>query len=209
MNKPNPTAGRTDAEAAIVQAKLEAICREHGIIIVGDVYTAEDYLARTAEADAASATEDAIRRMRDGAEAENYDCPGCNECAPTDTQVDEMAGLPTISPEIEEEMQTVLDAINAMNLDGVHYSTVSELLSDIFGEPDEGFSDDGITPDEVIDGFEALRAGIQQDEGFAWSWHCNLALEIYEGGVPHSTANKIAAKLMKKIFDVDTMGIFN
>ena len=48
-----------------------------------------------------------------------------------------------------------------------------------------------------------LKAALQADEYYAWSWHCNLAcIGLDSGGDPQS-ANLCAAQFMKNLFDVD------
>lgn len=50
-----------------------------------------------------------------------------------------------------------------------------------------------------------LSKAMKEDPSYAWSWHCNLAMPIYDQGVSHSTANLAAARLMEHIFNADTM----
>lgn len=50
----------------------------------------------------------------------------------------------------------------------------------------------------------ALKAAIQDDPGYAWSWHCNVTCCAMDEGVEHDAANRIAARFMKLAFDVDT-----
>jgi hypothetical protein len=46
---------------------------------------------------------------------------------------------------------------------------------------------------------------LQQEPDYAWSWHCNIAMPIYDTmDEPDGIfANKCAARLMKHLFDVD------
>lgn len=51
--------------------------------------------------------------------------------------------------------------------------------------------------------FDILKRAILADPGYAWSWHCNFAMPIYDSGVDHEIANKAAARLMEHIFQAD------
>lgn len=45
--------------------------------------------------------------------------------------------------------------------------------------------------------FDTLKTAMKEDPGYAWSWHCNLAMPIMDAiGVSHADANKAAALLM-------------
>lgn len=61
----------------------------------------------------------------------------------------------------------------------------------------------GVNPIAVA--FRALANTMQSDPGYAWSWHCNIAMPIHDEGVTHRTANLAAARIMRHVFDVDTM----
>jgi hypothetical protein len=52
--------------------------------------------------------------------------------------------------------------------------------------------------------FNTIKLAIQQDPDFAWAYHCNFACCVMDEGVPHGTSNRIAARTMRLIFDVDT-----
>lgn len=66
---------------------------------------------------------------------------------------------------------------------------------------------DGITPAQVA--MNILKAEMK-DPGYAWSWHCNIAMPFYDG-LPenepdrHKRANIGAGRVMRHVFDVDTM----
>jgi hypothetical protein len=52
--------------------------------------------------------------------------------------------------------------------------------------------------------FQALKDALLADDGYAWSWHCNLAMPIMDS--IHCTpeqANKAGADLMKYLFSID------
>lgn len=61
----------------------------------------------------------------------------------------------------------------------------------------------GVNPIAVA--FRALANVMQSDPGYAWSWHCNIAMPIHDEGVTHRTANLAAARIMRHVFEVDTM----
>ena len=60
----------------------------------------------------------------------------------------------------------------------------------------------------------ALREEFEKDPAYAWSWHCNIAMAMYDEfpdsfWVPdrseqHKICNKAAARFMKLAFDVET-----
>jgi hypothetical protein len=58
--------------------------------------------------------------------------------------------------------------------------------------------------------FDALKKQLHDDPGLAWSWHCNIAMAIYDTAQPaidstdkHRFANTAAARTMNRLFDVD------
>lgn len=57
----------------------------------------------------------------------------------------------------------------------------------------------GIPPQRAL---AALQKHLKEDDGYAWSWHCNIAVQIMDEGVDHATANRAAARIMKACFDV-------
>lgn len=63
-------------------------------------------------------------------------------------------------------------------------------------------------------GFKELRQLIRQDEDYAWSWHCNIAMAFVDEmstytvdglsqDLIHEAANNAAKNFMKTCFDVD------
>ena len=53
--------------------------------------------------------------------------------------------------------------------------------------------------------FYTLKTAMKEDLGYAWSWHCNLAMPIMDAiGVSHADANKAAARLVSHLFGLDT-----
>ena len=56
----------------------------------------------------------------------------------------------------------------------------------------------------VPQAMDALRQAMQEDYGYAWSWHCNVAMAAQDAGAPHKEANERAAGFMRNAFGVDT-----
>jgi len=67
----------------------------------------------------------------------------------------------------------------------------------------EAFADmlDEITPSQAM---AALTKAMKADYGYAWGWHCNIAMAAFDAGAPHKEANERAAGFMRMAFDVDT-----
>ncbi len=67
---------------------------------------------------------------------------------------------------------------------------------------------------EIENAVEALSEAFRDDESFAHSWHCNLAMAFYDSFPKclhpekiiecHKLANEGAARFMKNAFGVDT-----
>lgn len=52
--------------------------------------------------------------------------------------------------------------------------------------------------------FDQLKAALNADSGFAWSWHCNIAMPIMDRlGCSHREANEAAAAVMQHLFGLD------
>lgn len=49
-----------------------------------------------------------------------------------------------------------------------------------------------------------VKRRMQRDAGWAWSWHCNLAMTFADHGVPAAICNHAAAAFMRAAFDIDT-----
>jgi hypothetical protein len=52
--------------------------------------------------------------------------------------------------------------------------------------------------------FDTIKKALIEDEGYAWSWHCNIAMAVQDEGVDHKTANKAANRFMQMCFGIDT-----
>jgi len=50
---------------------------------------------------------------------------------------------------------------------------------------------------------QTLRKMLQEDEDWAWSWQCNIAIHAIDLGVDHQTANRAAARFMSSVFHID------
>jgi len=57
--------------------------------------------------------------------------------------------------------------------------------------------------EETATAFRVLQYSLMIDTGYAWSWHCNLAMASVDEGMDHVAANRAAARFMKNCFDVD------
>jgi hypothetical protein len=55
--------------------------------------------------------------------------------------------------------------------------------------------------------YEGLCKALQNDSGYAWSWHCNIAVHAMDEGVDHATAQQIASRVMQGCFQADTSGM--
>ena len=52
--------------------------------------------------------------------------------------------------------------------------------------------------------FNYIKTAMQADPGYAWSWHCNLAVAMMDGAeTTHAAANAGAARFMSFCFNVD------
>ena len=49
-----------------------------------------------------------------------------------------------------------------------------------------------------------LSKAMLEDPGYAWSWHCNVAVAMQDEGAPHDAGNAAAARFMRAAFGVDT-----
>ncbi len=58
--------------------------------------------------------------------------------------------------------------------------------------------------EDIENPFEALKRNLGDDEGYAWGWHCNVAMAAQDEGVDHATANKAANRFMQTCFGIDT-----
>lgn len=59
-------------------------------------------------------------------------------------------------------------------------------------------------PNRIRAAFEVLKDAMRDDPGYAWSWHCNIAMAAIDEGAPHDSGNAAAARFMQMCFGVDT-----
>lgn len=55
-------------------------------------------------------------------------------------------------------------------------------------------------PPEALMG---LKVALQEDEGYAWSWHCAISMACQDEGVDKAVADRIGARLMSQAFGID------
>lgn len=55
----------------------------------------------------------------------------------------------------------------------------------------------------VADAMTVVIHALQDDPGYAWSWHCNIAMAAVDEGVDHGTANHAAARFMRLLASVE------
>ena len=51
---------------------------------------------------------------------------------------------------------------------------------------------------------ETIKAAMEADPDFAWSWHCNVSMAAYDQGPHHTLSNRAAAGFMRLAFGIDT-----
>ena len=56
--------------------------------------------------------------------------------------------------------------------------------------------------EEISQAFNAIKEAMASDPGYAWSWHCNIAMASVDEGMEHDAANKAAARFMYNCFGV-------
>ncbi len=65
-------------------------------------------------------------------------------------------------------------------------------------------ANDTKTPNRIQAAFEILKSAMRDEPGYAWTWHCNIAVASADEGLTHAASNAAAARFMKLCFDVDT-----
>jgi len=61
---------------------------------------------------------------------------------------------------------------------------------------------------EIKKAIEVLSKEMQEDEGYAISWHCNLAMMAQDAGAEYKSSNEQAAQFMQRAFGVDTSKVY-
>ena len=64
--------------------------------------------------------------------------------------------------------------------------------------------DSSIVTKHVPESMATVSNAIRNDPGYAWTWHCNIAMAAVDEGVDHMTANKLAARFLMILTGVDT-----
>lgn len=65
----------------------------------------------------------------------------------------------------------------------------------------------GIGAAQVPVAYETIKGALREDDAYAWSWHCNLAMPIMDAiHCTHRQANDAAARLMGHLFGIDVTG---
>lgn len=64
--------------------------------------------------------------------------------------------------------------------------------------------DSSIVTKHVPESMATVSNAIRNDPGYAWSWHCNIAMAAMDEGVNHMAANKLAARFLMILTGVDT-----
>jgi len=64
--------------------------------------------------------------------------------------------------------------------------------------------DSSIVTKHVPESMATVTNAIRNDPGYAWSWHCNIAMAAMDEGVNHMAANKLAARFLMILTGVDT-----
>ena len=57
---------------------------------------------------------------------------------------------------------------------------------------------------EVKKALDVIKAAMKNDPGYAWGWHCSIAVAQQDAGVDHTISNEGAARFMQMAFGVDT-----
>lgn len=69
----------------------------------------------------------------------------------------------------------------------------------------DAFDQSGVSVDDgAPSAFEALKVCLQNDPDYAWAWHCNLTMAIFDRlGETLVSANEAGAAIMLRFFDID------
>ena len=59
-------------------------------------------------------------------------------------------------------------------------------------------------PKHTAEAMAILSSAIRDDAGYAWGWHCNIAMAFVDEGATYDQANKAAARFMSLCFGADT-----
>lgn len=56
----------------------------------------------------------------------------------------------------------------------------------------------------IAESLAILSKAMHDDPGYAWTWHCNIAMVAQDAGAPHAESNRQAAGFMHRAFGVHT-----
>lgn len=57
---------------------------------------------------------------------------------------------------------------------------------------------------DIRSAFSLLQDAMKRDRGYAWSWHCNIAVTIIDSiDVSHEKGNRAAQDVMQQVFEID------
>lgn len=65
------------------------------------------------------------------------------------------------------------------------------------------YMEEKIMPITIQDAMDVVTNHVRFDNGYAWSWHCNIAMASVDAGMSHKEANKAAARFMQLAFQTD------
>jgi len=57
---------------------------------------------------------------------------------------------------------------------------------------------------DISTAVKTLSNAMKKDYYFAWTWHCAMAMAVYDEGLANASANKAAERFMSNVFGVDT-----
>ena len=119
----------------------------------------------------------------------------------------------------EPDSQAVFDLIKTEVVRAKQIQTTPNSVNptDVLGHPgDAGTFDDKVVKpyDPALPAFQNLKKALQADPDYAWSWHCNIAMNLMDNlgsynpkannQERHRVCNEAAAKMMNYIFNIDT-----
>ncbi len=115
------------------------------------------------------------------------------------------------------EIETNHDMLQLKEINLDTLPTVDEFKNTLISRQQDGIADEDVlslpTEDStkqeenvIAPAMVTLRTELQKNDDYTWSWHCNIAMPIFDSieGVTLEQANKTAAVLMRHIWGVDT-----
>jgi hypothetical protein len=90
-----------------------------------------------------------------------------------------------------------------------HPARISVYLDDSTHDAWTGWQACALARPAAAEGVEshinAITSAVRADEGYAISWHANIAMAFQDESGDHATANRAAARFMGQLFGVDTL----